>query len=162
MFGLFHENFYDCPNWKILRIRKHVDSLWESFQKWFWYSSCYQRCSIIKGVLKNFAKFTQKHLCRSLFFNKVAGLALTSIPPEISYQLKKSIYQFYLHLLYYLFLVSLLALEHWIHCCLILILTAFCIPRRKVWKPLRYEGCLNFLWTEWKNPKLTGPCYYAK
>ena len=27
-----------------------------------------------KGVLKNFAKFTGKHLCQSLFFNKVAGL----------------------------------------------------------------------------------------
>ena len=27
-----------------------------------------------KGVLRNFAKFTGKHLCNSLFFNKVAGL----------------------------------------------------------------------------------------
>ena len=27
-----------------------------------------------KGVLKNFAKFTGKHLCQSLFLNKVAGL----------------------------------------------------------------------------------------
>ena len=27
-----------------------------------------------KGVLKNFAKFTGKNLCQSLFFNKVAGL----------------------------------------------------------------------------------------
>ena len=27
-----------------------------------------------KGVLKNFAKFTPKRLCQSLFFNKVAGL----------------------------------------------------------------------------------------
>ena len=26
-----------------------------------------------KGVLKNFAKFTRKHMCQSLFFNKVAG-----------------------------------------------------------------------------------------
>ena len=25
-----------------------------------------------KGVLQNFAKFTVKHLCQSLFFNKVA------------------------------------------------------------------------------------------
>ena len=29
-----------------------------------------------KGVLKNFAKFTGKHPCQSLFFNKVAGLRL--------------------------------------------------------------------------------------
>ena len=27
-----------------------------------------------KGVFRNFAKFTEKHLCQSLFFNKVAGL----------------------------------------------------------------------------------------
>ena len=28
----------------------------------------------IKGVLRNFAKFPEKHLYQSLFFNKVAGL----------------------------------------------------------------------------------------
>ena len=33
-----------------------------------------QRCSVKKGVLRNFTKFTGKHLCQSLFFNKVAGL----------------------------------------------------------------------------------------
>ena len=27
-----------------------------------------------EGVLRNFAKFTGKHLCQSLYFNKVAGL----------------------------------------------------------------------------------------
>ena len=26
-----------------------------------------------KGILKNFAKFIGKHLCQSLFFNKIAG-----------------------------------------------------------------------------------------
>ena len=29
-----------------------------------------------KVVLRNFPKFTVKHLCQSLFFNKVAGLRL--------------------------------------------------------------------------------------
>ena len=29
---------------------------------------------IRKGVLRNFAKFTGKHLCRNLFFNKAAGI----------------------------------------------------------------------------------------
>ena len=29
-----------------------------------------------KGALRNFAKFTGKHLCQSLFFNKFAGLGL--------------------------------------------------------------------------------------
>ena len=27
-----------------------------------------------KGALRNFAKVTEKHLCRSLVFNKIAGL----------------------------------------------------------------------------------------
>ena len=30
--------------------------------------------SMIKGVYKNLAKFTGKHLCLSLFFDKVTGL----------------------------------------------------------------------------------------
>ena len=33
-----------------------------------------------KGVLRNFAKFTGKHLCQSLFFNKVAGLRPATSP----------------------------------------------------------------------------------
>ena len=36
--------------------------------------SSHQRCSLLKGVLWNFSKFTGKHLRQSLFFNKVAGL----------------------------------------------------------------------------------------
>ena len=50
-----------------------------------------QRCSVIgshpqvfckKGVLRNFTTFTGKHLCQSLFFNKVAGLACNFIKKE--------------------------------------------------------------------------------
>ena len=37
-----------------------------------WRSS-HRRCSGIKGVLRNFTKFTGKHLCQSFFFNEVAG-----------------------------------------------------------------------------------------
>ena len=37
--------------------------------------SSHQRCSMEKGVLRNFTKFTGKHLCQSFFFNKVAGLS---------------------------------------------------------------------------------------
>ena len=33
-----------------------------------------RRCSLKKGILRNFAKFTGKQLCQSLFFNKVVGL----------------------------------------------------------------------------------------
>ena len=35
-----------------------------------------QRCSMKKSVLWNFAKFTGKRMCQSLFFNKVAVLIL--------------------------------------------------------------------------------------
>ena len=36
--------------------------------------SSHRRRSLKKDVLKNYAKFTEKHLCQSLFFNKVTGL----------------------------------------------------------------------------------------
>ena len=35
--------------------------------------SSQQRCSVRKGILRNFEKFTGKHLCQVLFYNKVAG-----------------------------------------------------------------------------------------
>ena len=37
-----------------------------------WIKSSHQRCSVRKGALRNFAKFTEKHLCQSLFFNKAS------------------------------------------------------------------------------------------
>ena len=36
--------------------------------------SSHQTCFMKRVVLRNFAKFTGKHLCQSPFFNKVAGL----------------------------------------------------------------------------------------
>ena len=36
--------------------------------------SSHKRFSVQKGVIRNFTKFTGKHLCQCLFFNKVAGL----------------------------------------------------------------------------------------
>ena len=33
-----------------------------------------------KGVLKNFEKFKQRHLCQGLFFDKVAGLRPLLVP----------------------------------------------------------------------------------
>ena len=38
------------------------------------YRSSHQRCSFKKVFLKNFTKFSGKHLCWSLFFNKVSGM----------------------------------------------------------------------------------------
>ena len=46
-------------------------------------TSSHQWCSIEKGVLRNFAKFTGKQLCQSLFFNKAGNLRpLTLIQKE--------------------------------------------------------------------------------
>ena len=38
------------------------------------YRSSHRRCSVRKSVVRNFAKFTGKHLCQTLFFNKVSGM----------------------------------------------------------------------------------------
>ena len=40
----------------------------------FLYRSSLSEVFCKKGVLRNFTKFTGKHMCQSLFFNKVAGL----------------------------------------------------------------------------------------
>ena len=53
-----------------LRTRTHLT--WQCQQPIL--RSSRRRCSVRKGVLRNFAKFRGKHLCQSLFFNnKVAG-----------------------------------------------------------------------------------------
>ena len=44
------------------------------------YRRSHQRCSVRKGVLRNLTKFTGKHPCQSLFFDKVAGLRKTPVP----------------------------------------------------------------------------------
>ena len=38
-----------------------------------------------KSVLRNFAKFTGKHLCQSLFFNKIAGLRPATLREKETY-----------------------------------------------------------------------------
>ena len=45
------------------------------------FRSSHRRCSIKNGVLKYFAKFTGKHLCQSLFFDKVSGLRPEPLVP---------------------------------------------------------------------------------
>ena len=40
----------------------------------YYFRSSHRRCSVKKCVLSNFSKFSEKHLCQKLFFNKVAGL----------------------------------------------------------------------------------------
>ena len=41
--------------------------------------SSHRRCSLRKGILRNIPKLTGKHLCQSLFLNKVAGLRPTTL-----------------------------------------------------------------------------------
>ena len=43
------------------------------------FGSSHQSCSMEKGVLKNFTKFSGKQLCQNFFFNKVAGLTLATL-----------------------------------------------------------------------------------
>ena len=43
------------------------------------YRSSHRRCSVRKGVLRNFAKFTGKNLCLRLFFNKITGLRAATL-----------------------------------------------------------------------------------
>ena len=79
---------YSCFPVKFANFLK-TPFLQNSFSGYFWglCNSCFQRspeqkpteavirrCFVKKDVLRNFAKFTGKYLCQSLFFNKVAGL----------------------------------------------------------------------------------------
>ena len=41
---------------------------------WSKFISSHRRCSVRKGVFRNFTKFTGKYLCQGLFFNEVAGV----------------------------------------------------------------------------------------
>ena len=45
----------------------------------FFCRSSHRRCFVRKGALRNLAKFIGKHLCQSLFFNKVGGLRLATL-----------------------------------------------------------------------------------
>ena len=55
---------------KYFFVAEHGIYCWQSRQ----FRSSHQRCSVRKGVLRNFAILTGKHKCQSLFFSKVAGL----------------------------------------------------------------------------------------
>ena len=59
------------PNWKILKLPRHFIA--GILSPWICRSR-HWTCSARKGVLRNFEKFTGKHLRQSLFVNKVTGL----------------------------------------------------------------------------------------
>ena len=60
------------------------------------FRSRHRRCSIKQVVLKKFAKFTERHLCRSVFFNKIAGLRpvtlLKKIPTQVFFSELREIF----------------------------------------------------------------------
>ena len=51
-----------------------------------------QKCSEKKAVRRNFAKFTEKHLCQGLFFDKVAGLRPATLLKVLSCKLYNNKY----------------------------------------------------------------------
>ena len=69
-FGGGNEN-----TWHFLRL--YGISLWVKKDHINW--GFMQEVLLKKGVLKNFAQFTGKHLCQRLFFNKVASLRSTTL-----------------------------------------------------------------------------------
>ena len=58
-----------------------------------------------KNVLRNFAKFTGKHLCQSLFFNKIAGLRSATL-------LKKRLWHRYFPMNFAKFLTTPFIIEY--------------------------------------------------
>ena len=60
---------------------------WLHFRFWWFltnnHRSSHRRCSVRKGVLRNSAKFSGKHLCQSLFFNKVTFFKLTLLKKRV-------------------------------------------------------------------------------
>ena len=57
------------------------------------FRSSHRRCSVRKVVLRNFAKFTRKDLCQSLFFNKAKRLWHSCFPVNFTKFLRTSILQ---------------------------------------------------------------------
>ena len=66
----------------LLKVRgKETRTLIKDIIQMQFFRSSHRRYSVRKGVLRNFAKFTGKHLCQSLFLNKVAGHLFYRTPP---------------------------------------------------------------------------------
>ena len=83
------------------------------------FRSGHWRCSVKKRVLKNFAKFTGKHLCQSLFSNNVSSQSLALVFScefcEIS---KNTFFTEHLqttaseHSIYQIFQISIFSIHH--------------------------------------------------
>ena len=58
-----------CEEWSYKTVSKYAEAAVPRCSS----EAIIKRCSVKKSVLRDFAKFTRKHLCQSLFINKVAG-----------------------------------------------------------------------------------------
>ena len=76
--GINIGEFFSVETWIFFKKRNQQTEVWVHIK----HRSSLRSCSIIKPVLRNFAKFTEKQLWQSLFFNKVAGLACNFIKKE--------------------------------------------------------------------------------
>ena len=83
---LFKKDIIDDPGWKSYgHFESSLVSFFENYillcnsHRYSKNRSSHLRCSVKKGVLKNFAKFTGKHLSQSLVFNKVAVLRSSTL-----------------------------------------------------------------------------------
>ena len=82
-----------------------------------------------KGVFKNFSKFTGKHLCQSLYFNKVASRRPATL-------LKKRLWHRCFPVNFAKFLRTPFFIEH-LWCC-------FCMQPIKITRPLQLHAFLAF------------------
>ena len=90
----------------IIEIWMRQNDAWERNISWYKnQSSKSSRPEVFckKGVLRNFAEFTEKHLCQSFFFNKVAGRVCNFIKKEtvahvFSCEISKKIVMTLLHI----------------------------------------------------------------
>ena len=63
-------NVYKTSNRCLIDVETTSCVYWETLKLW----SSRPEVFCKKGILRNFTKFSGKHLCQSLFFNKIAGL----------------------------------------------------------------------------------------
>ena len=78
---LWLTTFIICNVWKMMGKSSGGIEEW-CVDHTLTYRSSHQRCSVMKRVLRNFIKFTGKHLRKSLYFNKVRSEACNFIKTE--------------------------------------------------------------------------------
>ena len=71
--------FYNWVSWELTKLINRGGQMWIFFvtfyPSWGWRRSSRRAVVCREGVLKNFAKFTGKHLCQNLFLIKLQGSA---------------------------------------------------------------------------------------